>query len=107
MPDAKQQYLYVLRPIPPLLNSDNWTQKDEEIVGRHFAALQGLLKEGRLILAGKTGGLDEKTFGLVVFEAENEAAARATMENDPAVSEGIMTAELFPYNVALMRGQNG
>lgn len=47
----------------------------------------------------------EKTFGLVIFEAESEVEARRLMNNDPAVTEGMMTAELFPYHVALIRGE--
>ena len=43
----------------------------------------------------------EKTFGLVIFEAIDETAARAFMNSDPAVMEKIMTAELHPYMVAL------
>jgi hypothetical protein len=26
------------------------------------------------------------------------------MKNDPAVARGVMTSELFPYKVSLMRG---
>ena len=58
--------------------------------------------DGTLILAGKTGGLNENTFGLVILEAENEDGANRVMENDPAVLKGIMTARLFPFKVALI-----
>lgn len=103
MQNKKEQYIYVLKLIPDLLNENNWTTREEKIVNKHFVKLQGLLKEGKLILAGKTSGLDEKTFGIVILEVENEDAAITIMKSDPAVSEGIMTAELFPYNVALIR----
>ncbi|WP_078382224.1 YciI family protein [Sutcliffiella halmapala] len=106
MQNETKQFIYVLKLIPSLLNQDNWTKKEEEIVGRHFAKLQALLKEGKLIMAGKTLGLDENTFGIVILEVEEEAAALKIMENDPAVSEGIMTAELFPYKVALIKNQS-
>lgn len=100
----KKQFIYVLKLIPSLWNEKNWTEREEAIVERHFTKLQGLLIEGKLILAGKTNGLDEKTFGIVIFEADSEEEAKLTMENDPAVAEGIMKAELFPYRVALMKG---
>ena len=45
----------------------------------------------------------DKTFGLVIFEATDEPAARAFMESDPAVTGKIMTAQLHPYSVALQR----
>lgn len=103
MTNEKKQFIYVLKLIPPLLKPDNWTEKEEEIVDRHFANLQKLLNEGKLILAGKTSGLDEKTFGIVILEVETDDEALSIMENDPAVAEGIMQAELFPYHIALLR----
>ena len=104
MPPEKKQFLYLLRLIPSLVNPENWTPREEEIVQRHFARLQTLLRAGKLLLAGKTEGIDEGTFGIVILEAESREEARALMESDPSVAEGIMTAELFPYRVALMRG---
>ena len=47
---------------------------------------------------------DESTFGIAIFEAEDEATARTIMEADPAVKNGVMAASLYPYKVALMRG---
>ncbi len=103
MLNKKEQFIYILKLVPELLNMDNWTTREEKIVDKHFSKLQELLEEGKLILAGKTSGLDEKTFGIVILEVENEDTAITIMKSDPAVSEGIMTAELFPYNVALIR----
>ena len=99
----KQHYIYILRLIPRLLETANWTQEDNAIIEDHFMKLQELLKEGTLILAGKTGGLDENTFGIVILNAENEAQAMQLMNNDPAVLKGIMSARLFPFNVALIQ----
>jgi uncharacterized protein YciI len=100
-----KQFIYILKLIPRLLQETNWTDADNAVVGRHFAQLQSLLAEGKLILAGKTEGLDEHTFGIVIFEAEDYDSAQKQMRLDPAVHEGVMTAELFPYNVALMRSE--
>jgi uncharacterized protein YciI len=99
----KKQFIYILKLIPALLDEKKWTTEEEAIVERNFKKLQGLLGEGKLILAGKTNGLDENTFGIVIFEADSEEEAKFIMENDPAVAEGIMKAELFPYKVALMK----
>ncbi|MGB5793503.1 YciI family protein, partial [Poseidonibacter sp.] len=73
------------------------------IVNRHFLKLQDLLAEDKLILAGKTLGLDINTFGVVILEVSSEGEALEIMHSDPAVAEGIMTGELFPYKVALMK----
>lgn len=103
MKNGKKQFIYVLRLLPHLLNEKNWTEREDEIVNRHFVELQRLLNEGKLILAGRTLNMDEKTFGIVIFEADSEEDAQIIMKNDPAVAEGIMTAELFPYRVALIK----
>lgn len=103
MTNNKEQFIYVLKLIPALLQEDRWTEREEKIVGRHFEKLQKLLEEGKLILAGKTSGIDEKTFGIVILEVESQEEAITIMKNDPSVAEGIMTAELFSYKVALMK----
>ncbi|WP_421383072.1 YciI family protein [Bacillus salacetis] len=99
----RQQYVYKLKLVDKLTEDKNWTDKENQIVGRHFAYLQKMLNDRKLILAGKTTGLDADTFGLVIFEADSEEEALMVMNADPAVKEGIMTAELFPYQVALMQ----
>lgn len=103
MADGKKQFIYVLKLIPSLLDLENWTAREEKIVDRHFTKLQELLEEGKLVLAGKTLDLDEKTFGIDILEVESEDEAVMIMKNDPAVTEGIMKAELFPYKIALMK----
>ena len=104
MSDQKKQFIYVLKLTPSLIDPDNWTEIEERIVEKHFARLQELLQQGKLILAGKTAGEhNEKTFGIVILEVGSEAEAMTIMNTDPAVAEGIMTAQLFPYHVALIR----
>jgi uncharacterized protein len=99
-----KQFIYVLKLTPRLLDAKNWTAQDEQIVGRHFRRLQQLHKEGRVLLAGRTlNESDPSQFGVVVFEAADEGEARRLMEADDAVKEKIMTAQLFPFSVALIR----
>jgi uncharacterized protein YciI len=95
------QFLYKLKLIPELLVEENWTDRENNMVYDHFKVLQGLLKENKLIMAGKTDNLDDSTFGLVILQVDCEKTARTIMENDPAVKGGIMSAELYPYSVAL------
>lgn len=102
--EARKQFVYVLKLTPRLLEEKNWTEKDGQIVGRHFRRLQQMQKEGRLILAGRTlNESDPSQFGVVIFEADTEEEARKVMEADDAVREKIMTAQLFPFRVALTR----
>ncbi|MEH7522892.1 YciI family protein [Bacillus sp. JJ1503] len=97
----KLQFLYQLKLIPSLLDEDNWTDKENNIVQEHFEVLQNLEKEGKLILAGRT--LDTDPLGLVILEVDTEEEAIELMENDPAVKNGIMEAKLSPYRLAILR----
>ena len=98
-----KQFVYVLKLTPRLLDEKNWTEQDNRIVGRHFRRLQRLHKEGRVLMAGRTLNSDPSQFGVVVFEAASEEEAREFMEADDAVKEKVMTAQLFPFRVALIK----
>ena len=97
------EWLYYLKPTRLEMLTEGSTPDESEIVGRHFAYLKDLTEKGIMILMGRTQNNDESTFGIAIFEAEDEAMARTIMENDPAVKNGVMTATLYPYKVALMR----
>ncbi len=99
------QFIYMLKLIPRLVNNDAWTETDNEIVEKHFLKLQELKKDGRLILAGRTTHEGKDTFGIVIIKG-TELEAQEMMANDPAVKEGIMTATLYPYRVALISEDN-
>lgn len=98
-----EQYIYRLQLKPTYLNQQNWTKKEEDIVGRHFRRLKQLTEERTVILAGRTLNEEESQFGIVIIEVENEEEAQRLMKTDPAIEEGLMSGELFPYHVALMR----
>jgi uncharacterized protein YciI len=103
-PEAKpKQFIYVLRLVPRLYSDAAWTQEDKMALDRHFARFQHAVETGELILAGRTREPGDKTFGIAIFQAHDEAAARKFMESDPAVIAGLMTAELHPFSVALER----
>ena len=103
VPSKPQQFVYMLRVAPHLHDEASWSEKDKAATSRHFERLKKATADGKVILAGRTTEQLDKTFGLVVFEADNEKAARAFMEADPAVVAGVMTATLHPYAVALQR----
>jgi uncharacterized protein YciI len=101
--EKPKQFIYVLHLVPRLYDDKNWTKADNAVLERHFARFQEAIKSRQLILAGRTKEPGDKTFGIAIFEAPDEAAARAFMQADPAVSGGLMTAELHPFAVALER----
>jgi uncharacterized protein YciI len=81
------------------------TDEEEAVWGRHFTRLQHLLAEGRLVLAGPT--LGRVNTGIVIFEAPDEASARSVMDGDPVIEGGYARGELRPFQVSLLRGQDG
>jgi uncharacterized protein YciI len=85
--------------------SEGPTPEEERIVGDHYSYLKKLTDEGVVILAGRTLNTDETSFGIIIFRAESEEAARCIVADDPAVRGGVMRAELFPYRIALMKDE--
>jgi uncharacterized protein len=98
-----EQWLYILKPTRLGMLTEGPTPEEAASVSHHFAHLQDLTEKGIMILVGRTQNADEHTIGLAIFEAEDETAARKIMQSDPAIIEGVMTATLYPYKIALMR----
>ena len=98
-----KQFIYLLKLVPRLYADSAWTKEDQAVLRRHFVRFQEAAKSGQLILAGRTSEPGDKTFGIAIFEALDEDAARKFMQEDPAVASGLMTAELHPFAVALQR----
>jgi uncharacterized protein len=108
--DAMSQWLIVLTIArPELQDPKNWSDKDNAAVGAHFARLQKMTEEGKVIFFGRTqdttsdGHLVPDTTGLIVFEAPDRTTAEAVLRDDPAVKGGLMRGKLFSYKVALQR----
>jgi len=101
--EKPKQFIYVLHLVPRLYDDKAWTAEDKAAVDRHLANFKEATQSGQLILARRTKEPGDKTFGIAIFEAADEAAARKFMETDPAVAGGVMTAELHPFAVVLER----
>jgi uncharacterized protein YciI len=102
VPDASE-WIYFLH--PPRENfAGTMTEAEQEVFGRHFAHLQRLLAEGTLVLAGPT--LGPVNTGIAILRAPDEQAARAIMNADPAVAEGVVSGELRPFRVAFLAGRD-
>ncbi len=83
--------------------AETMTEEEQEVWGRHVELLTRRLEDGSLILAGPTFG--KVNTGICVFEAEDEAAARAYMEEDPTISSGIARGELRAFRASFLRGR--
>ena len=95
------EWLYRIVPTRPEMVSAP-SPEELDIVSAHFEYLVGLRDRGILILAGRTQE-ERGTFGITIFEADDEPSARAVMEADPGVSGGVFAATLHPYAVAVAR----
>ena len=96
-----QEFLYVLTLVRKDMLRSGPTAVEQAVVAEHFAYLQDLTAKDVIILVGRTQTTDEHTMGLAIFRAESEEAALRIMSADPAVKNGVMTATLYPFKVAL------
>lgn len=99
MPEL-QQYLYHLQVTRLEMLTQGTTSEEDSILQQHSSYLHELTVNGVVFVAGRTQNNDESTFGIVIFEASDEEAARRIMCDDPAVKNGIMRAKLFPFQIA-------
>jgi uncharacterized protein len=97
------QWIYFIHP-PRTGFVATITDDEREIFGRHAGYLADLHAAGTLILAGPT--LGEVNTGIHVFDAADEAAARALMDADPAIASGLCLGELRPIRVSFLRGRD-
>jgi uncharacterized protein YciI len=96
------EWIYFIH--PPRENfAATMTDAEKSVWGNHFDYLQRLLADGALIIAGPTLGASNT--GVSVFEADDEAAARAIMDSDPIAISGLAAVELRPFRVSLLRGR--
>ena len=96
------QYLYHLKPSrADMLCGSGPTAEESNSMARHVDYLQKLCEAGTVKLAGRTANDDEKTFGIVLLDVADEDKAQRIMRDDPAVSDGVMNAQLYPFRVAL------
>ena len=91
------RYIYLTRLTRPE-SFDRPTAEESAVIGTHFAHLKAATEAGQMLLAGPC--LDG-AFGIVLFEAELDEAARAFMARDPAIAGGVMTGELHPIRISL------
>ena len=100
------QYLYRIQPTRLEMVTNGPTDEESSIMSEHFDYLKSLTKQGVVLVFGRTQNNDTTTFGITIFRAESDDAARSIMSNDPAVKKGIVRAELFPYRVAGLNASN-
>ena len=98
----EKEFIYVLKLRNDLLEDSNWTEIENKIVEEHFQRLKNDTEKGKVILAGRTLTNTPEGFGIVIFKDISLKSAENYMNNDPAIQKNLMTANLFPYRVALI-----
>jgi uncharacterized protein YciI len=96
------EWIYFIHP-PREDFAETMTPDEETAWAVHFERFKRMLAEGSLILVGPT--LGRVNTGIAIFEASDEEAARAIMNDDPAIKGGFATGELRPFRVSLLRGR--
>ena len=96
------EWIYFLH--PPRDNfAATMTAEEKAAFADHAEWLATLLDDGVLILAGPTVG--PVNTGIGIFEAPDEAAARAIVAEDPVNRGGFARTELRPMRVGFLRGR--
>ena len=98
---SASEYVCFLEPGRPEMPTDP-TEREQRLIGEHFAYLQDLTERGVGVLAGRT--TDAPFVGLFVFRAESDEAAEALVGVDPGVAAGVFVARVRPFRVALLAG---
>lgn len=87
--------LYLATPPRPSLYMDA-TPEEYAVIEQHFAFLDGLRQQGKLVLAGPA--LDG-AFGVAILKITDLDEARTIVATDPAVVAGLFTPSLHPLSL--------
>jgi uncharacterized protein YciI len=94
-PQPSKQYVVLLKRGPKWVAGK---PAGEQALGNHGRYLQEQMTKGALQLAGRF--LDDSG-GLILYNARDEAEARAIAEHDPGVADGILAVEsIRPFDLA-------
>lgn len=89
----KQTFLVIYRPGPAWLEGKSVAEQPLLEHGRYLLGLfaKGLMKEA--------GPFLDDTGGAVILEVKDEAEAKSLVEQDPAVTQGLMVPEMHPWKM--------
>ncbi len=104
MTEEHTTFIYRLRAVRSDMLSTGLTEHETAIIEAHGEYLDHLAAHDIIKLAGRTLIDDEHAFGIVVLEADSDLHARRIMNEDPAVANGVLEAELFPFRIAVTGG---
>lgn len=71
----------------------------EELKSIHLTKLLEMEKSGTLFLSGPANGPDGDLNGFLVLRADSLAAARAMVDAEPFIAEGVMECDVYEWSV--------
>ena len=94
------QYVYTVH-VSRLGMLKDPTEEERNIAGQHVAYMSSLFDAGVAIFGGAVRVHDSRHMGLVIYQAEDDDAAKSILHNDPAVKSRIMRGRWFPFRLSL------
>ena len=91
------EFLYRLHPPRPTF-ADDMSPAEAEVMERHIAYWQDLLTSGVALAFGPVLHPTDP-WGLGLLDLDDQQAARAIGESDPAVESGTCSYEIVPINL--------
>jgi len=96
------QYMLRLDAVRKDFSLTNLTPDERRIVAEHFAYLQSLQADGKLMLAGQV--FDPRGFwGILIVNTSDPDVAGAIMNADPAIKQKVVRGEVLPFRTVLLR----
>ena len=95
------EYRYTLHGMRPAMIDEGPTVEEAKVLAAHGRYLRERAGAGVVIHAGRTREKGALSMGVVIFRADSVESAEVVMNEDPAVAENVLRAELRPYRVVL------
>lgn len=95
-----KQYIYTVE-ASRLGMLDQANEEELQILPEHNAYIEQLVNTGSGVFAGAVSEKNNQHFGMVIFQAEDDAVAKDILHNDPAVESRIMRGCLYPFRLSL------
>src|SRR5262249_61839582 len=99
-PRAMTLWLDTLHPTRFQMLTVGPTEREQKIVGAHFAYWKDLAAKGTALLVGRTQDAGAQTVGIAVFEAVDGGAATARCQARPSVLAGVLTGTVERHRLA-------
>ena len=91
-------YLLVILKTGPKDKEINDKKQRDELFKGHFSNMSEMAKAGKLRLAGPFATKNELGYrGIFLLDVKDEEEAKALLQNDPTIKNGIFEVEILPW----------